>query len=283
MFPAPASRKKCIRHPGARRPMAVEPRLLPTKANQENPGSARASCWKAASIAASGAAPCAGKQVGHRRAGNSQETALGMGLRDQPVGHALVHGKTRWRMSVTAPAVAFVAPMRAPAIAPCAVGRFEVLQTLNQLEWMRRCLPKVLVSAKRHESSIGCAVRQFHVAFVTAVVFAKLFDPRQQCPVKSGWHSIEADDRPTAASAETCTKSSPSPSPNVRRKVSAFQRAPRHRAPAFRQRENCVVKIRSPGAISPAAFRRQLTAEKIADGIGGVPNNRGARRATWSS
>src|SRR5262245_17898224 len=78
-----------------------------------------------------------GKQVGHRCVGGSRKTTLRMRLCEQPVSDVLVH----WKAEMTDERYRAGRGVRradscARHVAPSTVGRFEALQTLNQLDRM---------------------------------------------------------------------------------------------------------------------------------------------------
>src|SRR5260370_24073061 len=103
-----------------------------------------------------------------------------MRLREQPVAHPLVHGKTKMTDERDRAGGGIGrADARAGHVAPRAVGRFKALHTLDQFQQMRRWFSKIFISAERDESAVSRAVGEFRVAFVAAVGFLESLDALQ--------------------------------------------------------------------------------------------------------
>src|SRR5688572_25618191 len=155
-------------------------------------------------------------------------------------------------------------------VAPRAIGSFEALQALDQLQQMWRFVAEVFVGAQGDKGAVSRPMIKPGIPIVTAVSFPELFNARQQYPIKSAWHSFFADR---------------GPAPGERRYVDEIEfRAvvigPEEKLDFFARHfglerlqagndKHRVVKIRSPVPVQAASLSH-LAAEKLADDFGGV-------------
>ncbi|MDB6016305.1 MAG: hypothetical protein JWR19_794 [Pedosphaera sp.] len=212
------------------------------------------------------------EQVGHRSAGHSEEAALRMRLREQPVAHTLVHGKTKMAdKRDRAGGGIRRADARAGDIAPRAVGRFKALETLDQFERMRRRSAKVFVSTERDESAVSRAVREFRVAFVAAVGFAERLDALKQRLVEAARHPLLADHGPAPCQGGKMDE--------IERRAVAVRAkecldfVARYFGVHRLQSSKCedgVVKVRTPISVESRALGRKLLAEEFAHEFRGI-------------
>jgi hypothetical protein len=209
------------------------------------------------------------EQVGHRRAGQSEEAALRMRLREQPVAHPLVDGKTKMAEERNrARGGIRRADARARDVAPGAVRRFKALETLDQFQRMRRCLPKIFVCAERDECAVGRAVGELGAAIIAAVGFAESLEALQQRLVETGRHPLRAEHGPA-----TCQRGKMNEVEGraiALRAEEGLDFVARHfrvHRQQTRQCEDGVVKVWPPIAVESLAPGRKLPAKEGADEI----------------